>query len=94
MSGEEKEEGRGYCLEKRMEGRKHEYQMANGPVFPLCVGCWVSPRETFMSDPLQWDSFFWRQVKVLSLLQNEHKGKTEKIGKYWKQSKSSKLEII
>lgn len=75
-----------------MESRKHKHQMANDPAFPLV--CCVPPRETFMSDPFQWGWFFWRQVKVLSLLQNEHKGKIEKIRKYWKQPESSKLEII
>lgn len=58
-----------------MEGRKHKYQMANDPEFPLCGVCCVSPHETFTSvglvlfgDKAKWESFF-----KMSKTENEQK---------------------
>lgn len=61
MSREEKEERRGYCLGRIMEDKKHKYQMANDPEFPLGVVCCVSPCETFMYSHL-WQGWFFLET--------------------------------
>lgn len=62
-----------------MEGRKHKYQMANDPEFPLCGVCCVSPHETFTSDNSQWGWFYLETSQSaesffkMSKIENEQK---------------------
>lgn len=44
-------------LGRRMKGRKHKYQMAKDPDFPLCGVCCVFPHEAVVSDNSQWGWF-------------------------------------